>query len=313
MCRRVRRCSTTQPRNMSNSITVRCFAKVNLQLRVGPLRDDGFHELETVFQSIDLHDILHVKSTAGGMMLTCDSDRVPTREDNLVTRAAREFFRRAGFELGLDMRLEKRIPVAAGLGGGSSDAAATLLALNELTGRALKNGQLEDAAASLGSDVPFFLLGGTALGRGRGELLTPLEAQPAEKLLLLAPPLEVSAKEAYRHFDLTFGRSISHSTQRLPGGRLCFPGAPWYNDLEGGVFAAHPELAELKRELLSAGAADAVMSGSGPVIVARFGVAEEADRVADLFRAKGVRAILCNSLNAEDYKRKFIIDLRLRA
>jgi len=298
---------------MSDSITVRCFAKVNLQLRVGPLRDDGFHELETVFQSIDLHDTLHVKSATGGVALTCDNDRLPTGKDNLVTRAAREFFQRTGFELGLDLRLEKRIPVAAGLGGGSSDAAATLLALNELTGRPLENGQLADAAAALGSDVPFFLLGGTALGRGRGELLTPLKPQPVEKLLLLAPPLEVSAKEAYRHFDLTFGRSISHSTQRLPGGRHCFPGAPWYNDLEGGVFAAHPELAELKRELLGAGAADAVMSGSGPVIVARFGVAEEADRVADLFRAKGVRAILCNSLSAEDYKRKFIIDLRLRA
>ena len=293
---------------MSSRLAVRCFAKINLQLRVGPLRPDGFHELETIFQSIDLHDTLEVRAGGRGVRMSCDRDDLPCGEDNLVVRAARAFERLSGERLDVEMTLRKRIPAAAGLGGGSSDSAAALRALNMLHGNPLDEAALAAAAAVLGSDVPYFLVGGTALARGRGEILTPLEFPGEIHLLLLAPPLQVSSAEAYKHFDLTMGPHISDSTHRLSTGEDPSPTAPWYNDLEGCVFATYPELEGLKHALLEAGAVEAVMSGSGPVIAGRFEQKEEAERAAAELRERGVLIVACSSLNVEDYFRRFVIE-----
>jgi len=300
---------TDQPRNMLDSLTVRCFAKINLFLRVLGRREDGFHEIETLFQCIDLHDTLTIsrRDEQGGMKLICDDPQLPCDESNLALRAAREFAQRSGIKLGLEIRLEKKIPVAAGLGGGSSDAAASLRALNQMTCEPLSEAELLEAAAELGSDVPYFLLGGTALGKGRGEELTSLDDTPVMNLVLLVPNLSISAASAYEQFDLTFGAQISDSTHRLSLGESNSSGMSWQNDLERGVFRAHPKLANLKDGLLEAGAAEAVMSGSGPVIAGRFDRPSAAEQAADLFRARGVGVIRCCSLTKRDFRRMFIL------
>jgi 4-diphosphocytidyl-2-C-methyl-D-erythritol kinase len=293
----------------SASLSVRCFAKINMSLRVLGVRPDGFHDIQTIFQSIDLHDVLHLRLSErqDQVSLSCSDPSIPTDSDNLSVRAANEFKRRSGLPSGIDMVLEKRIPVAAGLGGGSSDAAAALRALNLLAGEPLPPEELAEVAATLGSDVPYFLLGGTALGEGRGERLTPMADDRTMQLLLLAPRFRVSARSAYELFDLTFRAGISDSTLRLPLGQAQSSGITWHNDLERGVFDAYPELVSLKEGLLEAGAEEAVMSGSGPVIVGNFTDSGVAAHAAEVFRARGVGAIICGSLTRSDFRRKFVI------
>ncbi len=294
---------------MLNSLSVRCFAKINLALYVLGRRADGFHEIETLFQSIDLHDTLSLtwRDEQDNIKLVCDDPQLPLDKSNLALRAAREFARRSGIRLGLEIRLKKRIPVAAGLGGGSSDAAAGLRALNIMTGEPLSDDELFSAAAELGSDVPFFLLGGTAVGRGRGEELTSLEDAPPMNLVLLVPKFSVSAASAYEQYNLTFGQQISDSTQRLSLGESISSGMSWQNDLERSVFRTHPELAILKDGLLEAGAIETAMSGSGPVVVGKFDDRITTELAAEQFRARGVGAITCSSLTKRDFRRQFVI------
>ncbi len=293
---------------MLNSISVRCFAKINLYLEVLGARPDGFHEINTLFQSIDLHDTLHIEFQDVGIDLLCEGAELPTGRANLVVRAAESFLETVGRELGVRIRLEKHIPVAAGLGGGSSDAAATLRALNLMMGEPLGQQEMMRTATNLGSDVPYFLVGGTVAGSGRGHVLTALQDLPPIYMVLVTPELKISAAEAYRLFDLTSGAAISDSTERSNDGSIILPDAPWYNDLEAGVFAAHPELHPLKQRLLDSGALDAVMSGSGAVIAGRFLDRELADKAAKLFRARGVGAIVCVSLTGKEYQERFVIE-----
>jgi 4-diphosphocytidyl-2-C-methyl-D-erythritol kinase len=293
----------------SSNLSVRCFAKINTHLRVLGTREDGFHEIETVFQSIDLHDSLHLRllEGKGGVALRCDDPTLQGGSENLAVLAAREFSRLAGLHCGVRLELEKKIPVAAGLGGGSSDAAATLRAMNLLCSEPVADTRIAEAAARLGSDVPYFLLGGRALGRGRGERLQALEDSERISLLLLAPRLKISARRAYELFDLTIGDKISDSTLRLSPGESMSSGNTWQNDLERGVFGAHRDLAILKDGLLEAGAAEAVMSGSGSVIVGKFADEGAAEHAALLFRGRGVGAFVCSSLSRTDFHRRFLI------
>jgi 4-diphosphocytidyl-2-C-methyl-D-erythritol kinase len=245
-------------------------AKINLDLRVLGKRADGFHELRTIFQTISLRDTLEIAFTPGratGIDLRDDLG-IP---DNLVTRAARLAMEAMG----------------AGLGGGSSDAAAVLLALPALAGRPLTLDALAELAATLGSDVPFFLLGGTAVGIGRGTELFPLPDTPAQLALLLAPGLHVDTARAYA--ELSPGLTTesqqnkifsfqSHTWSSIAGG----PGAPTAfvgrNDFEAVVFARHGRLAVLKRGLIRAGASLAMMTGSGSALYGLFSRREEVSR-----------------------------------
>ena len=231
------------------------YAKINWSLRVIGKRADGYHDLETVFQTISLHDTL-VFRESDRLTLTCDDPSIPTDETNLVIRAARALGATAAIEL------RKRIPAGGGLGGGSSNAATTLLALGG--GR----GDLAEIALSLGSDVPFFLVGGTAYATGRGEILTPMPPIHAS-LLLLLPEERVMTKDA-------FARITRYST---PLGMK----APFTNDFEEPVFAMIPRLRELKQRLYDAGATWAGMSGSGSTIVGAFNSAAARDEAAALF------------------------------
>jgi 4-diphosphocytidyl-2-C-methyl-D-erythritol kinase len=256
-------------------------AKLNLFLRVVGRRADGFHELETVFQSIDLADELTF-APAADLQLTGGSDSAPPGPENLVLRAASALREAADFRGGAAIHLEKQVPVGAGLGGGSSDAAATLLALNRLWELRLGMDQLAEVAARLGSDVPFALRGGTALGRGRGEILEPLETPPFW-FVLVRPPFSVVTAHAYTLYRAaeSAGPTPQAFLEALASGDPEQIAPLLRNDLEAGVFQEWPDLAALRRQLLEAGAIASRMTGSGSVL---FGLAhdeEHAQRIAN--------------------------------
>lgn len=253
---------------------VRAHAKINVGLRVTGKRADGYHDIETIFQTIALHDALtFAKSDA--LTLTCDDPSVPLDETNLVLRAAR-----AAGAPPVAIALQKRIPAGGGLGGGSSDAAATLRAL----GRA-------DAAValSLGSDVPFFLRGGTAYATGRGERLTPLPSLAGIPLILVFPPERVGTAQAYaslRRFSPPLG---IERVRRMIDDDLLSHATELINDFEEPVFAALPHLASIKTRLYELGARWAAMSGSGSTMVGAF--RDAAARDAALAQLRGLDAV----------------------
>jgi len=241
------------------------FAKINWALRITGKRADGFHDLETVFQTISLHDELTFL-LSDSLSLTCDDPSIPVDETNLVMRAAR-----AVGAPPVAIQLRKRIPAGGGLGGGSSNAATTL--------RALGSGDLSSIALSLGSDVPFFLVGGTAYATGRGEVLTAMPPMSGIPLLLALPEERVMTKDAFAR--------ITHYSPPL-GIDAYRDFANFTNDFEEPVFALLPRLRELKQRMLRNGATWAGMSGSGSTIVGAFADAASRDHAAAAFGDVGV-------------------------
>jgi 4-diphosphocytidyl-2-C-methyl-D-erythritol kinase len=275
---------------------VRAYAKVNLTLDVLGKRSDGFHDIESVMQTISLHDTITL-SVGGerGIRMTCDMPEIPTGESNLAYKAVSLFFEKQGVSTGLDIRIEKCIPPEAGFGGGSSDAAAVLRGLSWLlkregvpkafgTAELLK---LMDLAAQVGSDVPFFLVGGTALVRGRGEDVIPLPDIPTWWLVIVKPPFGVSTAWAYSRLDEVV-REKQDVSEFLP--------SLLHNDLELPAVEQHPEIAEIKEALLQVGAQGALMCGSGSAV---FGLFEDesaacaamkqlCEQAGDIFVAKTI-------------------------
>ena len=250
---------------------VRCPAKVNLYLRVVGRRPDGYHEVVTVMQPLTLADALTVTLAGEGISLTCDRPDLPQGEQNLVWRAARQFQEETGLTMGVRLRLEKRIPVAAGLGGGSSDAAGTLLALNELAGKPLPPDHLHRLASLLGADVPFFLAREPAVGRGTGTQLSAVTLLPYW-YLLVNPGVPLSTRWVYENLDLAGG-------PMPPATEAWDPEHPetWVrNDLGPVALKQFPELAELLAGLRDAGAWCQGISGSGPTLFGLFPTREAA-------------------------------------
>ena len=267
-------------------------AKVNLSLEVIRRRPDGFHEIETVLQSVDLADQMEVEITRDGHIdIVCTDPDIPTDERNLCHRAVVAMRPLAGASLGARIRLQKQIPAGAGLGGGSSNAAGMLLAIRRGLGLQLTPGDLVRTAAGLGSDVPFFLFGGTMLGRGRGEILVPL--QPLKRGVFVIVKPEVSIPTAWVYSNLSF-RLTSHRTRlnlRSVNSVLArFPRAalPFRNALEDVVLPAYPVVARLLEELLAERPSFASMSGSGAAVFAIFEREERAREVAQRFSVRGL-------------------------
>jgi 4-diphosphocytidyl-2-C-methyl-D-erythritol kinase len=286
---------------MTRQARVRALAKINLDLRVLGKRPDGFHELRTLFQTISLADTIDIAFTPARRTAITLEDALAI-PDNLVTRAAQlalDAMRAAGR---VEMRLTKRIPMGAGLGGGSSDAAAVLLALPALAGRRLPLRILTDIGAQLGSDVPYFLLGGTAAGIGRGTELFPLADIPAAPGLLLAPGIHVDTKKAYRDLsprltsDLQRNKMVSF--QSLTWDTRGLSGA--WNDFEEVVFEQHPALAELKRRLVRAGATTALMTGSGSAVFGLFSDRNAVQRAMEL--VKGTQSFQISLVSRVRYR-----------
>lgn len=253
-------------------------AKINLSLRVLGRREDGFHEIETLISPITLADEITIEP-GPGLQLTCDDPSLPTDGRNLAYRAAEIFCERAGIPTDFHLSIRKHIPHGAGLGGGSSDGATILLALNETLGQPLPLDALTALAAQLGSDVPVFLHRQAALCRGRGEQVTPLPFSERLPLLLLKPPFPVPTPWAYRHW---------RDSREIPGVRYAAQGFAWgelVNDLERPVFSKYLPLATLKSWLLEQpSVAGALMSGSGSTVFAILQDPAEADALAQQAR-----------------------------
>jgi 4-diphosphocytidyl-2-C-methyl-D-erythritol kinase len=264
-------------------LTIEVRAKVNLYLRVVGRREDGYHEVETVLQSIGLADGLTF-APAEGLRLECDQPGIPTGVDNLVWKAAAALRERCGLppERGAAITIRKRIPAGAGLGGGSADAAAALVGLARLWELAPGPGELYAVASELGSDVPFFLAGGAALARGRGEQLQPLPNFPAIWLVVAKPPFQVSTPWAYHAWrpEADSGPALQGFLAAMATGSAAAIAACLRNDLEPGVDTAHPEIAALRGRLLDLGALGARMTGSGSAVFAVTGDEAEARRIA---------------------------------
>ncbi|MDD5557536.1 MAG: 4-(cytidine 5'-diphospho)-2-C-methyl-D-erythritol kinase [bacterium] len=265
-------------------LPVFCPAKINLHLEIVGRRLDGYHEVRTVMQAIDLRDELRLDEAGGGIDLRCDPPTVPADPGNLCWKAAEAMRRRAGGDRGVRILLMKSVPVAAGLGGGSSDAAGVLRGLNILWGKGLSNAALEDIGAGIGSDVPFFIGAGTALCTGRGEMVRRIEGAPSLPYVLVTPPVRVSTADVYASLDSSPGFAPVGEDDLLRAiaagdpGRI---GECLFNRLETAGGAHMPLVAEIKSLLLDAGGVGASMSGSGPSVFCLAPGAGEARTIAE--------------------------------
>lgn len=263
-------------------LVVSAAAKINLALEILGKRADGYHEIATVMQTVDLSDRL-VLEDAADVALHTTSPGIPSDATNLAVRAADVVRRAAGSGRGVRITLDKRIPVAAGLGGGSADAAAVVVGLNRLWRLRWPVARLEAIAAEIGMDVPFFVRGGTALATGRGEKLEPLAAG-ALAVVLVHPRFAVSTAQAYgwvtadAYGDGSRARAVADAVRSRRATRVA---ATLYNGLEAAVAARHPEIERMKAALMAAGALGAAMSGSGPTV---FGVARSFEHACQIRR-----------------------------
>lgn len=289
-------------------VAARAHAKVNLDLRVLGTRADGYHELRTVFQTIDLHDVITAQEKPGPFALKCRKPGVPLDSSNLVWRSATALWKalgRAGDPCDAVVTIEKRIPVEAGLGGGSADAAASLQVLARLWGGAPMS-LLREVAAGIGSDVPFFLSGGTALGLGRGEEIYPLVDLPRHWIVIVRPPYGISTAEAYAWYDEDRAAGV-----REPPGDLQILPVPWptraaqmINDLEPVVMRRHPEVGAIKAALREAGAVAAAMSGSGSAVFGLFRTRPAAARTLRPLARVSAAVLLSRTISRAEHEQR---------
>lgn len=249
-----------------NGISLKAPAKINLFLEILGKRDDGYHEIETVMQEIDLVDNLQFEEIREGVKLKCNNKNIPSDENNLVCKAANLIVNECGIKKGVSISLEKNIPVGAGLGGGSSDAATTLKALNSLWKIGLSDIDLIEFAARLGSDIPFFIKGKTALCSGRGENITPIEVKSEMNYLIIFPHINISTTTIYRNLkiDLTKKRKdVSFFLHALKYSKIADISKLLFNRLEEVIFTTYPDLLRVKSSLELFNFCGLSVSGSG--------------------------------------------------
>ena len=315
-------------------VLVRSFAKINIGLRIGPLREDRFHELRTIYQTLDFHDLIRVDAGRGsGIEILCKNPLVPTDENNTCWRAAERVLRALNTRAKVRITIDKRLPLQGGLGGASSNAVATMLALEKALKQELKAAERLRIAAEVGSDLPLFLMGGTVLGSGRGEQVHALQDLPELHCVVATPAIGVSTPQAFAEWDRkltgqeasdrikTFSQSIY---EWLSGSRFSPTGVPAKgrgqaeallldlvragieNDFESVVFPKHPSLREVKRVLERSGAEYVSLSGSGSTIYGLFAKGSKAVSAARGMSRTGVQAQAWKTLPRDQYwKRLF--------
>ncbi|MDP2970480.1 MAG: 4-(cytidine 5'-diphospho)-2-C-methyl-D-erythritol kinase [Deltaproteobacteria bacterium] len=267
---------------MVESICLESPAKVNLRLEILKKRGDGYHEIRTIFQKISLHDTLHFSlKRRRGIRITTDHPGLPTGKRNLVYQAVRSILERSDYGGGVDVEIEKRIPLGAGLGGGSSNAATTLKAVNQLLKMNLNRKELMEAGAKIGADAPFFLFEGSAIGSGVGERLRKITL-PSLWYILIYPNFEVSTRWAYQNFILTKTK-YHFNLRKLLKTPEDIVRLLW-NDLEGVVSGKYSEIRIMKRMLTSVGAMGAMMTGSGPTVLGIFPGEKKATEACQLLK-----------------------------
>jgi 4-diphosphocytidyl-2-C-methyl-D-erythritol kinase len=317
-------------------VAVRSFAKINIGLEIGPRRADGLHALRTVYQTVALHDRLRIEVAPGtGIKICSDDPRVPLDETNTCWRMAERAIKALKARGRVMIQVEKALPVQGGLGGASSNAVATLLAIERAVGKQLPPEERLRLAAEVGSDLPLFLIGGTVLGVGRGEEVYPVEDLPALDCVIVTPEIGVSTPQAFADWDareqgaakLTadsasvtlnmFSRAVfawlSGSSTGVPakggGDRaeallLDLVHAGIENDFESVVFPQHPELRAVKRALEREGAAYASLSGSGSTVYGLFKSRALAQKAATRLTAEGTPAVATRTLTRREYWRR---------
>ncbi len=327
----------------SMTVQVRAFAKINLGLRIGALREDGFHELLTVYQTIGLHDVIRVSLGRGsGIEIRCTDPRVPKDASNTCYRIVEKAMQALGARGRVVVDIEKRLPVQGGLGGASANAVAAVLALEQVLKKALPAAERLRIAGEVGSDLPLFLLGGTVLGVGRGERVYPLEDLPATACVVVTPEVGVSTPDAFGRWDRRMAGQTETSKLTLPGASdrmselgcglsawlsASYSGAPRQifrrgraenpllelvragikNDFEEVVFPEYPELSEGKCALERAGATYASLSGSGSTLYGLFASKEAARVAVTRLRRQGWAAQATVTLTRKQYWRKFLV------
>ncbi len=273
-------------------VTLQAPAKVNLTLQILSKRADGYHELDSVMQKLDLCDTLHIQRVKKtGVSLSCPDSDLPEDESNLVFQAAESFLHDTGLAVksGVSIVLEKRIPIAAGLGGGSSDAGTLLCGLDRLFATKLPEKRLLGLAKPLGADVPFFVLSGMAMrAQGIGERLTEVSSLSDCSVLLVNPGFSVSTAWVYKNYSLTKTVKDSSLSDSRGNDGENEEGLVLYNDLESVTIARYPEIETIKASMLAGGASGTLMSGSGPTVFGIFPGSSVADvnQCADVLRRK---------------------------
>ena len=293
---------------MTDAVSVRSYAKINWTLDVLFKREDGYHELRTIYQTVSLHDNIRIELTDGPVEVSCNDRLVPCDSTNLAHRAAIALRETAGTCAGARIEIEKRIPVGAGLGGGSSNAAATLLGLCRLLGCEVGYADLVRLAAALGSDVPFFLVGGTAVGVGRGEEVYPTQAVERDEIVLVNPGFSLATSAIYEKLSrltrLESARIMPFAlatAKRISEVALCGK-----NDLEEVALGIHPEIGELKAKLIELGARHSMMSGSGATVFGVFDNDRGSEEAVAVFRSAGMWAARVRTVSGKEYQDSII-------
>jgi 4-diphosphocytidyl-2-C-methyl-D-erythritol kinase len=289
-----------------NPLRIRSFAKINLALSVLGRRTDGYHDIQTIFQTIDLGDEIEFLPSSQ-VDLICENFTDVQKEDNLVWKAAMLLSSQCGEMRGAHITLKKNIPSGAGLGGGSSNAAAALLGLRRFWNLEVSDAHLFSIASKLGSDVPFFLSGGTALGTGRGEQISALPDPPTENLVVIFPGIHVSTAEAYRSLNLGLTtRTTDHRIQRFCGlvqsKKMCR--TEIFNDFEASILTSYPAIEEAKRYLSNRGAVATLLSGSGSSVFGFFSDGESAFAAAQESTQAAWRVFPARTLSRAEYFQK---------
>ncbi len=255
-------------------ITRKAYAKINLGLDVLRRRPDGYHEVKMIMQTVDIFDTLTFKAKSEeGVTLNTDNSELSVGDDNLICRAAGLIMAKNGVNKGVEITLKKRIPIAAGMAGGSADAAATLLGLNELFGLGCSLEELQETGVKLGADIPYCLMGGTALSEGIGEILSKLPSPPQCSLAVAKPDINVSTKFVYENLrleNLSAHPDIDGMIEAIRGGNIQGVADRLGNVLETVTIKEYPIIDEIKKLMINSGAINALMSGSGPTVFGIF-------------------------------------------
>lgn len=264
----------------------RSYAKINLTLDVTGKRENGYHDVMMIMQTVSLFDLIIIDKTSGEIGISTNLRYLPNNEKNIAYKAVMLFKEKTGIMGGAKIIIHKNIPVAAGLAGGSGNAAAVLCALNLLYDTDLSREELLELGAELGADVPYCIMGGTYLASGIGEVLTPMPSAPEAYVLLVKPPVSVSTQSIYEAIDsspILERPDIDAMKSALTAGDLKSVAANLCNVMENVTIAEHPEIGGIKQKMLSNGALGAVMSGSGPTVFGLFSSYKAAKTSADSF------------------------------
>lgn len=274
-------------------LSYKAYAKVNLGLDVLRRREDGYHEVKMVMQTVNLFDRIEIEeiSDQAGIVISANADFVPVNEDNLIYKAAKLLMDEFNISKGVKITLEKNIPVAAGMAGGSTDAAATLVGINELFGIGLSTEDLKKRGVKIGADVPYCVMGGTALSEGIGEVLTPLSGMPQCHILIAKPPINVSTKFVYENLhanELTWHPDIDGMVNAIKNSDIYGIASKMENVLETVTAKEYPVIEELKASMKENGALNSIMSGSGPTVFGLFDDESKAKKAYESVLAKDI-------------------------